>query len=146
MNAGPKPTDRIKAKAPAKRLFASTILMLEAFVVLFATLAAFGLRNTPSNEATMTTSSPATLWLVGGGLAVVLFVLSRALDYPGGYIAGTLVQVPVLAFGLLVTMMYIVGAVFIILWIMSIRMGAKIDRERAIYDAEHPETAPNISK
>jgi len=40
-------------------------------------------------------------------------------------------------------MMYVVGAVFVIMWAASLRIGARVDRERREYDAAHPETAPN---
>ena len=46
----------------AKRQLAATTLALEALVVLFATLVAYGLRVAP----------PGVLWLAGGGLALVL--------------------------------------------------------------------------
>jgi len=63
---------------------------------------------------------------------------------PGGYVAGSVAQVPVLAMGLVLTMMWVVGIIFVIMWIVSLRLGARIDRERAAYDAEHPEPAPNV--
>jgi hypothetical protein len=45
--------------------------------------------------------------------------------------------------GLLVPMMYLVGGIFVVLWIYALRLGSRVDRERAEYDAAHPETAPN---
>ncbi len=139
----PSPGDRIKPKKPAKAQFASTTLVLEAFVVVFATLAAYGLRDVPYSRGPLELPSASSIWLVGGVLALVLLVLSRTVGTPGGYVGGSVVQVPVLAFGLVVPMMYVVGGIFVVLWIVSIRLGGRIDRERAAYDAEHPETAPN---
>src|SRR5919112_1588615 len=83
------PAVPVRRKRSAKRTFAATTLMLEAFVVLFATLVAYGLRVAPAG----------VLWLAGGGLAVVLLVLSGSLGRPGGYLAGTLVQIPVVMSG-----------------------------------------------
>ncbi|WP_435735569.1 DUF4233 domain-containing protein [Cellulosimicrobium sp. PMB13] len=139
----PSPGDRIKPKKSAKEQFASTTLLLEAFVVVFATLVAYGLRDIPYSRGPLELPTPASIWIVGGVLFVVLVVLSRMVGTPGGYVGGTVVQVPVLGFGLVVPMMFVVGGIFVALWIVSLRLGGRIDRERAAYDAEHPETAPN---
>ncbi|OLT48278.1 hypothetical protein BJF88_16910 [Cellulosimicrobium sp. CUA-896] len=139
----PSPGDRIRPKRPAKVQFASTTLLLEAFLVLFATLVAYGLRDVPYSRGPLELPGAASIWVVGGALAVVLVVLSRMVGTPGGYVAGSVVQVPVLGLGLVVPMMFVVGGIFVALWIVSIRLGDRIDRERAEYDAAHPETAPN---
>ena len=123
---------RIVRKKPAKPQFASTMLVLEAFVVLFATLTASRLLDAPA----------LTVWVVGGVLALVLMILSRTVTVPGGYVAGSVVQVPVLAIGVVIPLMIPVAVVFIGLWAVSLWLGAKIDRERAEYDAAHPDEAP----
>lgn len=110
------------------------MLVLEAFVVLFATLTASKLLDAP----------PAAVWVVGGVLALVLMILSRTVTVPGGYVAGSVVQVPVLAIGVLIPLMIPVAVVFIVLWGVSLWLGAKIDRERAEYDAAHPDEAPTV--
>ncbi|MBD5788288.1 DUF4233 domain-containing protein [Cellulosimicrobium terreum] len=139
----PSPGDRIKPKKSAKEQFASTTLLLEAFLVVFATLVAYGLREIPYSRGPLELPTPTSIWVVGGVLALVLVVLSRMVGTPAGYVGGTVGQVPVLAFGLVVPMMFFVGGIFVVLWFVSIRLGGRIDRERAAYDAEHPETAPN---
>lgn len=118
----------VPRKRPAKRQFTQAMLVLEAFLVLFATLVAFGLRVAP----------PAAVWTLGGVTAVVLLALSGYVGRPGGYVAGTLAQVGVLAFGVLVPMMYGIGAVFVVLWVVALRLGGRIDAERAAWDAQHP--------
>lgn len=123
---------RIVAKKSAKVQFASTMLVLEAFVVLFATLAVSRLVDAPASQ----------VWLAGGVLAVVLVVLSRLVAAPGGYIAGSAVQLPFLAVSLVIPLMVIVAVVFVVMWAVSLWLGAKIDRERAEYDAAHPDEAP----
>ncbi len=109
-------------------------------MVFFATLVAFGLRVAP----------PAPVWLAGGSLALVLMVLAGMLRRPGGYLAGTVAQVPVLASGLVLlaapvpgagfgaAILFAVAALFVLLWFMSLRIGGRIDRERAEWDAAHP--------
>lgn len=127
-------TPTIVRKKAAKPQFAGTMLVLEAFVVLFATLTASKLLDAP----------PLTVWLIGGVLALVLMILSRTVTVPGGYVAGSVVQVPVLAIGIVIPLMIPVAVVFIALWVVSLWLGAKIDRERAEYDAAHPDEAPNV--
>lgn len=104
----------------ARRQFCATILTLEAFVVLFATLVAHGLRAAP----------PSVVWAVGGSLAVALLLVAGMLRWPGGYVAGSVLQVVILATGVAVPMMFVVGAIFAILWIIALRLGSRIDRER----------------
>ena len=35
-------------------------------------------------------------------------------------------------------LLLIVGGIFVVLWIVALRLGGRIDRERAEYDAAHP--------
>jgi hypothetical protein len=65
-------------------------------------------------------------------------VLSRTVTRPGGYVAGSVAQVLVLAAGVVMPMMAVVGAVFVIMWVVALRLGGRIDRERAAWDAAHP--------
>ncbi len=80
----PSPGDRIKPKKPAKVQFASTTLLLEAFLVVFATLVAYGLRDVPYSRGPLELPSASSIWVVGGVLAVVLVVLSRTVGTPAG--------------------------------------------------------------
>ena len=127
------PSPVVQRKRPARPQFASSVLLLEAFLVLFATLTAYGLA-----AAKQTEFSTGTAWLVGGALIVVLVVLSRTVTRPGGYVAGSVAQALVLAAGVVVPMMAVVGGVFVILWVVALRLGGRIDRERAEWDAAHP--------
>lgn len=119
----------MRRKKPAKPQFTSTILLLEGVLVLFAALTAYGLQVLPAG----------VIWTVAGIMFVVFVVLSRLVTAPGGYVAGSIAQVLVLACGLVIPMMYLLGVVFIALWISAYRLGARIDAERAAYDAEHPD-------
>lgn len=116
-----------RRKAPAKKQFAATVLMLEAFLVLFATLVAFGLR----------VAEPGIVWLAGGVLMVVLVVLSRLAGQPGSYIAGSIVQGVVIAGALVIPQLLGLGLIFAAMWITALRLGGRIDRERAEWDAAH---------
>lgn len=110
-----------RAGRSARRQFAATMLVLEACVVLFAALVAFGLRA----------AEPGTVWLLAGGLALSLLLAAGLLRRPGGYVVGSVLQVAVVAGGLLVPLMFVVGGIFAVLWAVSLRLGARIDRERA---------------
>lgn len=117
-----------RPKRPAKQQFTQATLLLEAFLVFFATLVAYGLRVAP----------PATVWTLGGVTCAVLVLVSGYVGRPGGYLAGTFAQVAVLGFGVLVPMMFVVGGVFAVMWLVALRLGGRIDRERAEWDAAHP--------
>ncbi len=128
MSTGVPDEPAVRRKRPAKPQFTQTILILEAVLVFFATLVAYGLRLT----------DPAAIWWVGGSLSVVLILLSGMMTRPGGYLAGSIAQVLVLAGGIFVPTMFVIGGIFVVLWIVALRLGGRIDRERAEYDAAHP--------
>jgi hypothetical protein len=140
----PAPGDRIKPKKSALTQFTSMTLQLEAFVVAFAAVALYGLRDTLAEKGPVEVSNPTVIWVVGGVLFVVLLVLSRLTARPAGLAGGTVAQVLVIATGLALPMMYLIAAVFVAMWVASLRIGARVDRERREYDAAHPETAPNV--
>ena len=116
-----------RRKAPARRQFTSTVLLLEAFLVLFATLVAFGLRVAP----------PSTVWAAGGARMLVLVVLSRLMGQPGSYVAGSVIQLIVLAGAFVIPQMIVIGLVFLAMWVTALRLGGRIDRERAEWDLAH---------
>jgi len=127
---------------PARRrsvrhTFAASTLVLEGLAVFFATLVVFALRMAPAG----------VVWAVGGSLALVLVLLAGMLSRPGGYLAGSVAQVVVLAGGLVLFaapiddaafvagVTLVVGLVFVGLWVGAMRLGGRIDRERAEWDA-----------
>lgn len=105
----------------ARHQFASTVLVLEACVVGFATLVAFGLR----------VAEPRVVWALGGALALSLVLAAGVLRRPGGYVVGSVLQAAVVAAGVAVPTMFVVGAIFAVLWFVGLRLGGRIDRERA---------------
>ena len=135
MSTGVPDGQAVRRKRPAKPQFTQTILVLEAVLVFFATLVAYGLRLAPT----------ATIWWVGGGLALLLILLSGFVSRPGGYVAGSVAQVLVLAGGFWVPMMFVIGAIFVVLWAVALRLGGRIDREKAEWDVEHPDGSPSGS-
>ncbi|RMI13600.1 DUF4233 domain-containing protein [Cellulomonas triticagri] len=121
-----------REKRPAKPQFTSMILVLEGVLVLFAGLTAYGLRSAPA---------PA-IWSVAGSAFVVLVLLSRLVTKPGGYVAGSVAQLAVIACGVIIPLMYALGVLFAALWFVSLRLGARVDAERAEFDALYPDQTP----
>jgi len=114
----------------ARALFTSTLLFSEALVVLFAGLVVYGLRLT----------SVPTL-LVGGGVLALWAVVSGALVRRGvvGYVLGSMLQLALVATGIVVPAMFVIGALFAILWLVSLRGGGQIDAERVVREREERE-------
>ncbi|MDQ1621600.1 MAG: hypothetical protein QOH19_18 [Actinomycetota bacterium] len=126
-----------KKRRSTKVMFASTVLLLEAFVVLFATLAVFGLRR---GEI-----SPVLIFSVGITLSLVFVLTCAVLSKPWGVGLGWILQLVLILSGLAEPMMYLVGALFAIAWWYGIRTGIRLDREagqrereQAAWDAAHP--------
>jgi hypothetical protein len=68
---------------------------------------------------------------IGLGLAVACLLLAGMLRRPWAYAAGWAVQVAAVALGLVVPLMFLLGAVFALLWGTADLLGRKIERERA---------------
>jgi hypothetical protein len=118
---GPEATPPGRPPRPAKQLFASTVLVLEAFVVFFAALVAFGLRL----------AEPGQVAAVGGALALTALLAAGLVRKRVGYVLGWAVQACLLVSGLVLPAMFVIGAVFLVLWVAGLRVGGRIDRERA---------------
>ncbi|MBN8882843.1 uncharacterized protein DUF4233 [Salana multivorans] len=109
----------------ARRMFCATVLACQAFVVFFATLAAYGMR----------TASGPVLLAVGIGGALVCFLAAGMLRGVAGYVAGSAIQVAFLLAGALVADLRVhllaVAVTFALLWVVSLVVGRRIDVERA---------------
>lgn len=104
-------------------MFCSAILTFELMVVLFAALVAYGLRE-PGTSA-------GTIWAVAGGVALLCLVAAATVRRPVGIWIGWVVQVALLASGLVVPAMVVVGLIFAALWAVALYLGGRIDSERA---------------
>lgn len=129
-----------KKRRSVKVMFASTVLTLEAFVVLFGTLVVFGLHRD--------TISP--VLLLGGGvlLAAALVGTCALLSKPAGPLIGWILQLVIIASGFLEPMMFLVGVLFALTWWYGLRAGQRLDREnrerdrlQAEWEKAHPEEA-----
>lgn len=119
-------TDDPGRKAPAKstkRMFAVSILAFELFVVFFACLVAYGLRPIPVVD----------IAIGGGGIIVLAMIAMGLLRLRIGYLLGHIVQLALIASGLVVPMMYLVGVLFAAAWGYGLYAGGRVDREKAAY-------------
>ncbi|ASN20607.1 DUF4233 domain-containing protein [Arthrobacter sp. YN] len=120
-----------KKRRSTKVMFASTVLLLEAFVAFFGTLAVFGLRR---GEV-----APGIILGVGIALSVVLVLACAVLSKPWGIAVGWALQLVLILTGFAEPTMFIVGLLFAICWWYGIRAGMRIDREVAQRDREQAE-------
>ncbi len=119
-----------RAQRPAVLVFTQTVLALQAFVALFAALTVFGL----AKADTLSDHSYGVVlgMLLGGFVLMLLLLLAAGVQQrPWGRWLGWLLQVPMLVAGLVVPAIAALGVVFLALWITALRLGGRIDRERA---------------
>lgn len=110
-----------------KRL-CGTVLIMEAVVVLLAIVPASRLEHV----------SAGTAGIVGGAVAVVAIILSGLVGRPRmGWVlyAGSVFQALVIASGIYVPMMYILGVIFALLWFTGIWLARKVEREQRAREA-----------
>jgi hypothetical protein len=123
-------TPKVKVRNKStKRALGSILMAFESLVVFFATLVAFGTKVLgPTND------NAATVWAVGLTLAVTLIITPAFLGKPGSYIFGWMLQIAVIFIGVWVPLMYVVGGIFLCLWIWAMVAGGTIDKARAAYE------------
>lgn len=120
-----------KKRRSTKVMFASTVLLLEAFVVFFATLAVFGLRRGEF--------PPVLILGTGIALSVVMILACAVLSRPWGVGLGWILQIVLILTGIVEPMMFLVGALFGLAWWYGIRTGIRIDSEAAKREREQAE-------
>jgi len=86
---------------------------------------------------TLTDVSTTTALALGLGLAVACLVLAGLLRSEWAYGAGWAIQLAAIGMGFVVPMMFLLGAIFALLWGMAYFLGRKIERERAAAYAAH---------
>ena len=99
----------------------AAVLVFEGLVIFFATLVALDLTDVDH----------ATVWWVGGGGAVLCVLLAGLLRYRWAFVAASVLQVAVVASGLVVPVMFFLGLVFAGLWFLALHLGRKVERLQA---------------
>jgi len=102
------------------------VLGLEAFVAFFATLLSASLWP-----------QPIYAWIGGPVLIVLLLWVGSQLRHRWAVVAGWILQVLLVALGVVVPTMYVVGALCLALWAYAVVRATRIDRERAAQFAQN---------
>jgi len=106
------------------RRLCSTVLGMEAVVALLAIVPAKTLEHVSGGKAA----------LVGGGIALLAILLAGVVGRPRmrwALYAGSVLQLLVIASGVLLPAMYILGAIFTALWFTGIWLARKVESEAA---------------
>jgi len=97
------------------------VLGFELVVVFLGSLVAFGLKALPAPVA-----------LIGGGvLCLLMIVAAGVLRYRWGVVLGWVVQGSIVATGILLPIMFLVGGIFAAIWVYCMITGARIDKRNA---------------
>lgn len=111
-------------------MLGSAVLVMEFFCMSFALLIA---KNDHGSTA-----------IIVGALLALLFLLTPGLlKKRFGWILGSILQILMIAYALVVPSMAIIGAIFAALWIAAIIVGRKGEAARAalLAQAENPEVS-----
>ena len=89
-----------------QRTLGSMLMAFESFVVFFATLVAFGLK----------VADGPIVWAIGLSLSFLLIMTPAILGKKFSYAWGWFLQLVVVALGIWVPLMYVLGGIFVCLW------------------------------
>jgi hypothetical protein len=104
----------------------SIVLVLEAFLLFFVTLVVFGLK----------VLEPLPTFVGGGVFMLVLAGLAGLQRFRGAVWAGAVVQLAIIATGILIPLMYAIGAGFTALWVWCFVRARQIEsQQRAVIAA-----------
>ena len=105
----------------------AAVLSLEAITLGLSTPVMITLTDVPTPTALV----------LGLGLTLACLLLAGLLRSEWAYGAGWVVQLAAIGMGFVVPMMFLLGAIFALLWGMAYFLGRKIERERAAAYAAH---------
>ena len=104
------------------RVLGSTVLILEALVVLLAVPIAINVANVNATYALV----------IGIALAGLLVLTVGVITKPIAVPIGWVLQVLVIASGIIVPTMFFIGGLFALLWFFAVRNGQRVDRAREL--------------
>jgi len=109
---------RPRRQRSVTELVASIVLGFETVVVFLAALVIFGLKALPPAPA-----------LIGGAVfCLALFAAIGLLHTRAGIILGWVLQAAIVATGIFVPAMFVVGILFVAIWVYAMYAGGRIDR------------------
>ena len=119
---------RVRRLRSASESLLSITLLLEAVLVFFVVMAAYGLK----------VLSPGVVFGGGALLVVLLIVAGRLVGRPAGIWLGWVLQIALIAIGILLPLMYFIGAIFAFIWVYCFITGRRLDRQKAAYLRDNP--------
>ena len=114
------PTRKLPRVRSVTESLLGIVLGLEAVLLFFVVLTAFGLKALP----------PAAAFGGGAGLVVVLVLVAGLLRYPWGVWLGWAMQALLIATGVFLPIMYFIAAAFAAIWTYCFVKGRQLDRAR----------------
>lgn len=116
-----RPGGRGRGPRTVRGSLASIVLATQFIVVILAALVVFGLRVVP----------PGVAFGAGAALLVVIAIAAATANRPVGIALGWLVQLVLIAGGILEPTVGIVGVIFLAIWVYCMIVGGRIDRREA---------------
>lgn len=111
------------------RIMCATVLTMESILMGFALLIA-------KDQATSL-----QMWL--GGLLAILFLLNAGiLKRKGGYLLGSILQLLIVGYGFVISLMFYMGGLFAILWVVAIFLGRRGEAIKAALIASADKNGP----
>lgn len=104
------------------RVLGSTVLILEALVVLLAIPIAINVSDANATYALIIGIA------LAGLLVLTVGVITRPIAVPIGWV----LQVLIIASGIVVPTMFFIGGLFALLWFYAVRNGQRVDRAREL--------------
>lgn len=111
----------------------SIALVLDALLVFFVIMTAFGLDLLP----------PGVVFGGGAALILALVLTGRLVKHPWGIWIGHALQLVLIALGFLLPVMFFIGALFAALWIFCFIAGRRLDRRNAAILNPSPTNSPS---
>ncbi|GAA3741771.1 hypothetical protein GCM10022239_16740 [Leifsonia bigeumensis] len=127
--SGRQPTPR-RARTATESLL-SIVLGLEAALLFFVTVTAFGLKVLP----------PAVVFGGGGALFAIFLLAAWLMRFHWGVWLGWLLQVALIAIGFILPLMFFIGAGFVAIWVYCFVTARRLDaRNRSSDNSPTKET------
>lgn len=130
-----RPGAQPRPRRSATQSLLSIVLALDAILVFFVMMTAFGLHLLP----------PGVVFGVGIALIVVLAATGRLVARPWGVWIGHGLQLVLIALGFVLPTMFFVGSLFAALWIYCFIAGRHLDRRNATtFDSDASASSSNV--
>jgi hypothetical protein len=131
-DAAPRPQRKPRRQRSIQESLLSIALVLEAVLIFFVTLTAFGLKALP----------PVTAFVGGAAFFLALVAASALQRFEWGVWIGWVLQVALLATGFILPLMFFVGAIFVALWIFCFVKARQLTDQRQSAEPTSTEETP----